>query len=423
MVNSPRPSDASVGTHGTRVSRSRIVLAHRIPIGHGGSSAVHLPSLLGGSQLPTPVSALGGPEARVAPIIGGATGFGAAGSLPACLGLAYPCASEVIRASRVKKFSGRAEDFPDFERQWTYHLRVLADATPGTISDTMALGTLRGYLDDASAIILEGRMHTDPSLSYYAFWQEFKDRFVQDARRAHRQAWKAVTLQISGSKVTVEDWHKFGAIYQDKRKLVEDWTDLEDHTNMLAQVPPEYQARVIHETHKRREHKRWVQVTVPRGLTAQEIVEEFSELVGRPLLPDVKMESRHFVISCKTDAEVRLLLDLNQSSIEGKVIGVQRSQYNMSGDEIWELVERLLKQDVELRAFRKAQGQPLDTPGPRRGKSGRCKLSNCSPRVRNPEGVGALCPRLELQQVPSRKKVTSPGCGSRPQGRAQAGGG
>ena len=324
-------------------------------VSHGYNSAYF------GSELPTPVS-LGGPEARVAPILGGATGFGASGVLPTCVGTAHPMASEAIRASRVQKFSGRAEDWEVFERQWNAHLHLMAGAAPGPLSDTVVLATLRSYLDEASAITLEGRMHTDPSLSYYKFWQELKDCFVRDARSTHRQAWKGVRLQITGAKISLSDWAKFQAQYLDKRALVEDWSDLEDQHNVLSQVPPEMQSRIMRETSKRKANKKWVQVVVPPLLSAPEVIEELSQVLGRPLQRDTKIENRHFVVHCQSETEMHELYKWDGASMDGHPLRVQRADYFMSGDDIFAFVRQMLQEDEDLRALRIAMGQPADPP-------------------------------------------------------------
>ena len=129
------------------------------------------------------------------------------------VGVANPMLSEALRASKVRKFSGRAEDFEDFEREWNFHLKLMHQASSGMLPDTVVLMTLKGYLDEASAARLNGRMCIDPDLSYYDFWDEMKITFVSDARNIHRQQWRGVKLISIGNRVTLQEWATFNAQY------------------------------------------------------------------------------------------------------------------------------------------------------------------------------------------------------------------
>ena len=267
---SPPPS---VGSRNPSETRSKLAGPDRIPFRPQGHAMQGLaPFSMAGSVLSTPLNTYGGASARIAPIsFGGANGINPAG----VMGVTYPMLSEAIKASRVPKFSGRPEDFEDFERRWNMHLRLMYGASPGFLDDTAVLYTLWGLLDEASATMLEGQMFVDPSLSYYKFWGEVKEKFRKDARTAHRQAWRAVRLQLSGNRVSLLDWNKFQAAYKAKRKLVEDWSEAEDQQNVFSQIPIEYHSKVLNEIGKRRSGKKWVRVVVPENLSAHEVMGEF----------------------------------------------------------------------------------------------------------------------------------------------------
>ena len=153
------------------------------------------------------------------------------------MGVAHPLLSEALRASRVKKFSGRAEDFEEFEREWQFHLKIMHGASPGTLPDAVVLMNLKNFLDVASSALLAGKMALDPDLSYYQFWEELKSKFIRDARAVHRQNWRTVRLTTAGSQATLQEWLTFQAIYTSRRGLVEDWSDAEDQQNVFSQVP------------------------------------------------------------------------------------------------------------------------------------------------------------------------------------------
>ena len=309
----------------------------------------------------TPVANFSGADARVAPIAA------ASDVCSSCVvGMTNPLVAEAVRSSRVKRFSGRAEDFEDFERSWEFYLRLMHGAVPGVMSDAVVLMTLRGYLDEASATALESQLHCDPSLSYYKFWGELKDKFLRDARTTHRQNWRAVKLQITGPRLSLYDWARFQAAYVAKRGLVEDWTESEDQQYVFSQLPPEYQARVLRETGKRRATKKWVRVVVPPALTNSEIIDELAGELGRDL-QGVILERRNFIIPCIGEAEMKHLLDMDGSLMDGHIVRIQRADYSMPGDDIFAFVKRLLEEDEELHRLRRFYGCGEDPLAPRGG--------------------------------------------------------
>ena len=345
---------------------TRIALPERIQIGNSNFAAPHLCfGGIGSSVAPTPASNFDGNWARVAPIGAGPPSAFSVGA-PQVMGVAHPMVSEALRISRVKKFSGKAEDFEEFEKSWNFHLRMMQGASNGPLSDAVVLMNLRGYIDEASGALLEGRMYNDPNLSYYEFWDELKAKYMRDARTTHRQNWRGVRFQISGTKLSVYDWARFQNLYQAKRALVEDWTDGEDQQFVFTQVPHEFQQKSLNETTKRRMQKRWVRVVVPAGLTHQVVLDELSKLVGYPLT-NCTVERRNMVIPCRDDQERLKMIRFDGAKLDGHVLRFQKADYNMTGDEIFEFVQRMLETNEELRNLRQFYGCPHDPPTPRGG--------------------------------------------------------
>ena len=249
------PLANSAGTSGTTSTRIRLVRPDRIPIGNENRlGTTYLGATPPQSHFSTPMGRSEMPGARVNVIHTGGGGI---------VGMANPILAEALKSTRVPKFSGKAEDFGEFEKQWKMHLKLMYGASGGYLSDDAVLLTLRQYLDEASATMLLGKLGVDPNLSYYEFWEELRSKFLRDARATHRQNWRAVRLQISDSKITLQDWEKFQALYLARRALVEDWTDAEDQQYVFAAIPPQYQSRVLSETGKRRNGKQWVRIMVP----------------------------------------------------------------------------------------------------------------------------------------------------------------
>ena len=153
------------------------------------------------------------------------------------MGVAHPLLGEALKASVVKKFSGKCEDFEEFERSWNHRLKLLYSGGRGALSDALVLTTLKQYLVKASVALLEAEMCADPDLSYYAFWERLKARFHRDVRTTHRHNWTSVKLNMAGSRPTLQEWTEFQAAYLGKRALVEEWGDEEDRRMVFSQVP------------------------------------------------------------------------------------------------------------------------------------------------------------------------------------------
>ena len=145
-----------------------------------------------------------------------------------------PLVTGALKSTRVQTFTGKSEDFPEFERQWKAYLKILITHNNGNIvPDDIVLAKLKGYLDDASADWLQARLDQDEDLGYYEFFEDLRSRFTRDARAVHRQAWGLVKLIKKGKNPTLQDWNAFQAAYLKKRGLVEDWADEEDRQLMV----------------------------------------------------------------------------------------------------------------------------------------------------------------------------------------------
>ena len=169
-------------------------------------------------------------------------------------GVTHPLTKEALKSAKVRKFSGRAEDFEEWEAEWNQFLKLMHGGQ-GVLPDATVLLTLKGYLDAASAADLQGRLNMDEKLSYYEFMELLRARHLRDGRMTHRRKWSMVKLQKNGKSPTLQEWSKFEATYLAKRAMVEDWTDAEDHKLVFQQIPSELQKKVVRETSNRRQGK------------------------------------------------------------------------------------------------------------------------------------------------------------------------
>ena len=315
---------------------SRLVKPEKIPVGNMGQIPIDLG--WGSSSASSVVSVGEGPR-TVVNVVGQDSGV---------VGVAHPILGEALKASEVKKFSGKCEDFEEFERAWNHRLKLLHSGGRGALSDALVLTTLKKYLDKASLALLEAEWCTDPDLGYYAFWEKLKSRFQRDVRTTHRHNWGAVKLVTYGSRPTLQEWTEFQAAYLGKRALVEEWGDEEDRRMVFSQVPEQYHQKIMTETQRRRRGQKWIRVGIPQGISSVKVREELEAEVGEPLTK-INMEKRHFIVECPREEIYQKLLALDGSKIEGKPLRLQRAEYNMSGEEILAHVSILLQQEDELR--------------------------------------------------------------------------
>ena len=316
--------------------------AHRVPVGSQGI----LPDYgLGGSPLsspafltPTSSPSSRGSKARVNVIGGGGD----------TVGITHPANQFALKTTKVPKFSGRSEDYVEWENQWTQFLGLLHGGGKSTLPNQTVLLTMKGYLDEASAADLQARMNQDAGLEYYAFLATLRDRYMRDVVVTHRQNWSRVKLHSAGKHPTLQEWRKFEADYRAKRALVEDWSDHEDYQLVFSQVPAALRKKVMTETYRRRAHKKWARVTAPGGMSLRVLLQQLELALGAPL-NDVTMDRRHFVVHCANSEQLAHLISLDKARMDGQQISIVSTEYNMSGDEILAYVGSILLQDDEIR--------------------------------------------------------------------------
>ena len=271
------------------------------------------------------------------------------------MGIAHPILNEALRGAEIKRFSGRCEDFAEFERAWNHRLKLLYSGGKGPLSDVVVLATLKKHLDRASQTMLEAELNSNPNLSYYNFWDKFKERFQRDVRTMNRHNWMAVRLQMAGARPTLMEWTEFQAAYTGKRELVDEWGEEEDRKMIFSQTPEFFQSKIVGETARRRRGQMKVRIKVPNGLTSARVREGIETLIGEPL-PRVTPERHHFLVDCPSDEIFRNLLALDGLQIDDHYISITKADYNMSGDEILAYVKGLLEQEDELRLLQKSYG-------------------------------------------------------------------
>ena len=110
-------------------------------------------------------------------------------------GVASAWANELVKPRNLKKFSGKPEDFDEFERSWENHLRMVSATNGGEPVNSFAcLQILRTALDPASIAMLDAKLAQDPELEYYEFWKEFTARHRRHSQAIQKKNWEAVKV-------------------------------------------------------------------------------------------------------------------------------------------------------------------------------------------------------------------------------------
>ena len=230
---------------------------------------------------------------------------------------------KALKSAKFRKFTGRAEDFEEWEGEWNQFLKLMHGGQ-GVLPDATVLLTLKGYLDPASAADLQGRLNMDDNLSYYEFMELLRARYLRDGRMTHRRKWSLVKLHHNGQMPTLQEWSRFEAQYLAKRAMVEDWTDAVDHKLVFQQIPADLQKKVVRETLNRRWGKYWARLSVPKGYSPLDVKTQMEGAVGAAF-PQYEMERRHIVVQLQSEAQLIHLLRFDKARLDGRTIRIHRA--------------------------------------------------------------------------------------------------
>lgn len=278
---------------------------------------------------------------------------------PIFVNASHPLQAESLRRHKVKKFSGRCEDWEDFERDWNLYLRLMF-GSGAVLDDAAVLTNLKGFLDRGSAAQLDADLRRDPNMSFYAFWARLKGRFAKDVQTIHRQNWLKVGLPRPEEKPSLVEWREFMAHYQDKRALVDDWTEAEDAAQVLRQLTSSLRDRVFKEQEKRRQGQHRMRISSQTEGVAELARQDLERVLGHALRV-ISADGRQCVISCADNAEATQVLEYDGSKYDGAgfagvPVKIQQVGYTMKGNDILEFVSRLLESEEDNRRYEETLG-------------------------------------------------------------------
>lgn len=292
---------------------------------------------------------------------------------------------DLLKAQSVPKFSGKPEDWDDFERAWNIFFQTLSAVNGGRpMGDGIALLTLKDRLDGASREMLHRRLAENPGLKYYSFFGELKGRFVRGGQALHRQNWKDTHVTKAGVKPTMLEWVEFCERYKSRRARVQGWTMMEDRELVLRDLPSHVFQKVMDEERDRKRNTFWVRVMHDEALDGRRIFDELQEEFGGTLRL-VQLSISDMLISCPSRGVSNELQGYDGGSFFGGTLRVQADPYRMSGDDIMAFVEEFLEGDEDNRKMGNALGIYARDPA-YRGPGGQPKDQQSNQRTGAPTG-------------------------------------
>ena len=218
------------------------------------------------------------------------------------------------------------------------------------IPDYFLLETLNKCLDEISQKLLQRKREENPSLKFSEFWGLLQEEFSSDSSHQQRKAWHQVKLDVS-PPLTLEKWRKFQRDFELRKGRVLDWTEVEEYDLIYSQLPEEHQVKISREENKRRKDQFWVKLTNLVGVGADDIQEEFSEILGGRI-GRVEEVPKGFLVECGSERIKRRFLGMDSMEVNGHALRVTRVEKKLRGVEIFDLVGEELKIRDEIKKKR-----------------------------------------------------------------------
>ena len=292
-------------------------------------------------------------EARVAPVTANVT--------PG-LQILPPAIMDAITARQPPKFSGHAEDWPQWRRRWLPYLREVESLVP-TISDSQRIALLRNLVDEATAMWLDHQVEkAAPVVDFEALWAQVDLDFGADDREALRRKLRQLRLVTRG-KLTEKAWREY---YNNLRLLADqigDVTEEELGRQMQEDINAPWKKKLAIEEDKLVDHESVVLEGLPEDVKEEEVTEMVEAETGtRPRV--VRRVGRKFRVVPAHEqhrAAIKVAYD-RQRLAGGQMVRVAPDTVKLSASKINELMVRWLRVDSRVSGAEREpqQYQPQD---------------------------------------------------------------
>jgi len=170
-------------------------------------------------------------------------------------GMFNPMLNNLFTQLKAPQFTGKAEDWQNFKKEWLKYLNLLKSSTPGgQLPDNVLLQALKSSLDTQTQRILVKREELDTSITYIQFWGELETEYETDLTNKHRAAWKSVKLD-DPENLTFKNWRKFITEFEIRRNRIEDWTEIEEYQLIMQNLFSTWRKKIMEEEGKRKKQQ------------------------------------------------------------------------------------------------------------------------------------------------------------------------
>ena len=297
-----------------------------------------------------------------------------------------------MRNAHPPKFSGRSQDWLQFQDEWERYLRKLASGNE--IPDAQKLELLESCLDEVSQKQLRLLLkESGGGLTFNEEWSKLDLIHSKNQEFGTRKKWQEVTLFNQG-KVTTREWQEFEVNFKLARQGVKDVSEGEAKRLLLQKTPPFILRWITEEEERRTMNQPTVRMNVPRNITVAGVGQSILELIGKRPTKVSKINEGEYEIVLPYISDCERLKNFNGKEFSNSNVLVQVRQVEpiLTVDDIFLLVTKKLtlrdRQDlmqnsnqfpnsllsrrsrsvgVENRKEPTTKRKQSPTPGPRRG--------------------------------------------------------
>ena len=255
-------------------------------------------------------------------------------------------------------FSGKdAGDWQRFVREWKPYEQILEKSYPVELHDTVKLEFLKSLLDSTTLADFQTRFEANGSITFQEFWDEIDREHGRDATHQNRTAWKKVKLHQAGKRLTLAEWRSFTKEWDLKRGRVDDRTENEEYSLLMAQLPEYWAMEVGKEECKRDLKGHWVRISNTPDWTRSRM-ENFLKEYASP--KEVQKVDSGYRVNLRTSDDQDAILKMHGTDLDGKRMQVTRHSPRMSAREIIDFITYRLRSFAYTQDLKKSASSDYD---------------------------------------------------------------
>jgi hypothetical protein len=246
------------------------------------------------------------------------------------------------------RYSGNAEDWPQWRRKWLPFLREIEGLWP-TITDSQRLALLRSALDDAGAMHIDQEIEENPDLGYDAYWAKLDLEFGAEDKEVLRRKLQNIKAAHHG-KLSEKTWRDLYAQMSTLALQVGDITDTELGRMLINAIPTyPWKRKIAQEEDKKTERGTIVLEGLPSDVSPTEVEAMITMETGSKPHSVRRIGNRVKVnpVSEEHRNQIKMLYD-RQRLQGGQVIKVSPDTSELGAKEINDLMIRWLRMEQRI---------------------------------------------------------------------------